>query len=121
MPRLSVEWMNELSHWPNLNVLFMPTATACASASPLPCGESCAVSNLLEALRTIMRYSADVCRRKIQLIFEYPGLQLANLEGKNGEQFTLELTVMISMDKEGDSTILFATAKVFLCRDDVTL
>lgn len=21
MPRLSVEWMNELSHWPNLNVL----------------------------------------------------------------------------------------------------
>ncbi|MGU0160806.1 hypothetical protein ACVXHB_13350 [Escherichia coli] len=47
-----------------------------------------------------MRYSADVCRRKIQLIFEYPGLQLAKLEGKNGEQFTLELTMMISMDKK---------------------
>ncbi|BDY93756.1 hypothetical protein MUTS15_24130 [Escherichia coli] len=48
---------------------------------------------------------------RIQLIFEYPGLQLAKLEGKNGEQFTLELTMMISMDKEGDSTILFRNSE----------
>ena len=32
-------------------------------------------------------------------------------EGKNGEQFTLELTMMISMDKEGDSTILFRNSE----------
>ena len=36
---------------------------------------------------------------------------MGKLEGKNGEQFTLELTMMISMDKEGDSTILFRNSE----------
>ncbi|XMR41046.1 DUF535 family protein [Escherichia coli] len=108
MPRLSVEWMNELSHWPNLNVLLTPTATACASASPLPCGKS-SRKQLPEALRyhyALLR--GCMSAEEFSLYLNTPGLQLAKLEGKNGEQFTLELTMMISMDKEGDSTILFS-------------
>ena len=51
MPRLSVEWMNELSHWPNLNVLLtrqprLPIYVYIA----LPCGEF-SRKQLLEALR----------------------------------------------------------------------
>ena len=45
---------------------------------------------------------------EFSLYLNTPGLQLAKLEGKNGEQFTLELNMMISMDKEGDSTICSA-------------
>lgn len=48
---------------------------------------------------------------EFSLYLNTPGLQLAKLEGKNGEQFTLELTMMISMDKEGDSTILFRNSE----------
>ena len=37
-------------------------------------------------------------------------LTLAQIEGKNGDTFTLELTMQINLDKEGDSTILMRNA-----------
>ncbi len=67
---------------------------------------------LLEALRyhyALLR--GCMSAEEFSLYLNTPGLQLAKLEGKNGEQFTLELTMMISMDKEGDSTILFRNSE----------
>ncbi len=69
---------------------------------------------LLRRYVTIMRYSANVCRRKNSVIFEYPRAATGEAGRQKRRAFTLELTMMISMDKEGDSTILSATAKVFL-------
>ncbi len=73
-----------------------------------------AVSNCWRRYVTIMRYSAGVVGGRIQLIFEYPRAATGEAGGKNGEQFTLELTMMISMDKEVTAPSCSATAKVFL-------
>ncbi len=54
-----------------------------------------AVSNCWRRYVTIMRYPRVYVGGRIQLIFEYPRAATAKLEGKNGEQFTLELTMMI--------------------------
>ena len=90
MPRLSVEWMNELSHWPNLNVLLTRQPRLPVRLHRPYLAANLSRKQLLEALR-----------------YHY-----ALLRGcMSAEEFTLELTMMISMDKEGDSTILFRNSE----------
>ncbi|EPC6223585.1 VirK/YbjX family protein [Escherichia coli] len=112
MPRLSVEWMNELSHWPNLNVLLTRQPRLPVRLHRPYLAANLSRKQLLEALRyhyALLR--GCMSAEEFSLYLNTPGLQLAKLEGKNGEQFTLELTMMISMDKEGDSTILFRNSE----------
>ena len=112
MPRLSVEWMNELSHWPNLNVLLTRQPRLPVRLHRPYLAANLSRKQLLEALRyhyALLRECMSA--EEFSLYLNTPGLQLAKLEGKNGEQFTLELTMMISMDKEGDSTILFRNSE----------
>ncbi len=112
MPRLSVEWMNELSNWPNLNTLLTRQPRLPVRLHRPYLAANLNRKQLLEALRyhyALLR--ACMSAEEFSLYLNTPGLQLAKLEGKNGEQFTLELTMMISMDKEGDSTILFRNSE----------
>lgn len=112
MPRLSVEWMNELSRWPNLNVLLTRQPRLPVRLHRPYLAANLSRKQLLEALRyhyALLRECMSA--EEFSLYLNTPGLQLAKLEGKNGEQFTLELTMMISMDKEGDSTILFRNSE----------
>ena len=112
MPRLSVEWMNELSHWPNLNVLLTRQPRLPVRLHRPYLAANLSRKQLLEALRyhyALLR--GCMSAEEFSLYLNTPELQLAKLEGKNGEQFTLELTMMISMDKEGDSTILFRNSE----------
>ncbi len=98
MPRLSVEWMNELSHWPNLNVLLTRQPRLPVRLHRPYLAANLSRKQLLEALRyhyALLRECMSA--EEFSLYLNTPGLQLAKLEGKNGEQFTLELTMMISM------------------------
>lgn len=107
MPRLSREWMAELSQWPDLNVLLTRQPRLPVRLHRPYLAANLGRKQLLEALR----YHYALLHRfmtpeELRTYMNTSGLQLAQLEGKNGEIFTLELTMMISLDKEGDSTLL---------------
>ncbi len=79
--------------WPNLNVLLTRQPRLPVRLHRLTLRRILAVSNCWRRYVTISVTPRVYVGGRIQLIFEYPRLQLAKLEGKNGEQFTLELTI----------------------------
>ncbi len=78
------------SHWPNLNVLLTRQPRLPVRRIALTLRRILAVSNCWRRYVPLCVTPRVYVGGRIQLIFEYPGLQLAKLEGKNGEQFTLE-------------------------------
>lgn len=107
MPRLSREWMTELAHWPNLNVLLTRQPRLPVRLHRPYLAANLDRKQLLDALRyhySLLR--AVMTQEELVTYMNTSALPLARLEGKEGECFTLELTMMISLDKEGDSTIL---------------
>lgn len=104
--------MNELSQWPNLNVLLTRQPRLPVRLHRPYLAASLNRHQLLDALRYHYALLRDyMSAEELSMYMNTPGLQLAQLEGKNGERFTLELTMMVSMDKEGDSTILLRNDK----------
>lgn len=107
MPRLSIEWMNELCQMPHINALLVRQPRLPVRLHRPYLTVSFNRQQLLAALRYHYALLRNVMSaEEFNCYLNTPGLQLAQLEGKNGERYTLELTMMISMDKEGDSTIL---------------
>ncbi|WP_146050865.1 VirK/YbjX family protein [Citrobacter amalonaticus] len=107
MPRLSREWMNELAQWPELNVLLTRQPRLPVRLHRPYLAANLGRKTLLEALRFhYAQLYSFMSHEELKTYMNTSGLRLAQLEGKNGEYFSLELTMMISLDKEGDSTIL---------------
>lgn len=107
MPHLSREWMSELSQWSNLNVLLerQPRLPVRLHRPYL------AVNFNRQAIPGALRYhytllSEIMSPEELKTYLNTQALPLAKIEGKNGETFTLELTIQINLDKEGESTIL---------------
>lgn len=64
MPRLSVEWMNELSQWPNLRTLLTRQPRLPVRLHRPYLAVNMTRKQLLERYVTIMRCCARACRRK---------------------------------------------------------
>lgn len=109
IPHLTHEWMTELAQWPELDSLL-----TLQPRLPVRLHRPYLALNLdrkmkLDAVRfhyNFIRHSFSSAELNGYLSPE--GLQLAQIEGKEGELFTLVLTALINLDKEGESTILFA-------------
>ncbi|MCU6664386.1 hypothetical protein D3C75_384650 [compost metagenome] len=107
MPRLSLEWMNALAHFPDLVELLTRQPRLPVRLHRPYLAVNLDRKQLLEAIRYhYARLYATLTPAELRDYLQGNGLVLAQLEGKNGEQYTLELTMMITLDKEGESTIL---------------
>ncbi len=78
--------MNELSHWPNLNVLLTRQPRRLCVCIALTLRRILAVSNCWGVTLPLCVTPRVYVGGRIQLYLNTPGLQLAKLEGKNGEQ-----------------------------------
>ena len=111
MPRLSREWMNELSQWSDLDTLITRQAALPVRLHRPYLAVNFSRHQVLDALRyhyTLL--SEAMSSEELTTYLNTQALTLAQIEGKNGDTFTLELTMQINLDKEGDSTILMRNA-----------
>jgi len=107
MPRLSLEWMNELAHMPCLEELLIRQPRLPVRLHRPYLAANLSRKQLLEAVRYhYARLYSTLTAEELRDYLNGDGLLLAQLEGKEGEKYTLEFTMMISLDKEGESTIL---------------
>lgn len=107
MPRLSREWMHELSQWPNLDTLLKRQPRLPVRLHRPYLAVNFNRHQVLDALRyhyTLL--SQAMSPEELKTYLNSQSLPLAKIEGKNGELFTFELTMQVNLDKEGDSTIL---------------
>lgn len=111
MPRLSREWMNELSQWSHLDTLLTRQPRLPVRLHRPYLAVNFSRHQVLNALRyhyTLL--SEAMSSEELTTYLNTQALTLAQIEGKNGDTFTLELTMQINLDKEGDSTILMRNA-----------
>jgi len=111
MPRLSREWMNELSQWSHLDTLLTRQPRLPVRLHRPYLAVNFSRHQVLDALRyhyTLL--SEAMSSEELTTYLNTQALTLAKIEGKNGDTFTLELTMQINLDKEGDSTILMRNA-----------
>ena len=107
MPRLSREWMGELSQWSNLNILLARQPRLPVRLHRPYLAVNFNRHQVLEALRYHYTLLSEVMSSEESATYlNTQALPLANVEGKNGDMFTFELTMQVNLDKEGDSTIL---------------
>lgn len=107
MPRLSREWMSELSQWSNLDALLTRQPRLPVRLHRPYLAVNFDRHQVLDALRyhyTLL--SEAMSSEELHTYLNTQALPLAQVEGKNGEIFTFELTMQVNLDKEGDSTIL---------------
>lgn len=111
MPRLNRDWMQELSQWPNLNAVM-----ARQPRLPVRLHRPYLAVNfprplIVDALRYHYKLlSKAMSSEEFETYLNSQYFPLAKLEGKNGEVFSIELTMDVNLDKEGDSTILMRNA-----------
>ncbi|WP_270502038.1 VirK/YbjX family protein [Kluyvera ascorbata] len=107
MPRLSRDLMRELSQWPNLSAVM-----ARQPRLPVRLHRPYLAMNFDRSLvSSALRYhykllSDSMSSEEFEAYLNSKHFPLANIEGKNGEVFSLVLTMEVNLDKEGDSTIL---------------
>ena len=111
MPRLNRDWMHELSQWPNLNAVM-----ARQPRLPVRLHRPYLAVNfprplIVDALRYHYKLLSEaMSSEEFETYLNSQYFPLAKLEGKNGEVFSIELTMDVNLDKEGDSTILMRNA-----------
>ena len=111
MPRLSREWMNELSQWSHLDTLLTRQPRLPVRLHRPYLAVNFSRHQVLDALRyhyTLL--SEAMSSEELTTYLNTQALPLAQIDGKNGDTFTLELTMQINLDKEGDSTIMMRNA-----------
>ncbi|MFV0262181.1 MAG: VirK/YbjX family protein [Kluyvera sp.] len=111
MPRLSREWMSELSQWSHLDALLTRQPRLPVRLHRPYLAVNFSRHQVLDALRyhyTLL--SEAMSSAELTAYLNTQALPLAQMEGKNGDTFTLELTMQVNLDKEGDSTILMRNA-----------
>lgn len=107
MPTLSQEWLTALSRWPELDVLLVRQPRLPVRLHRPYIAAPLTLRQRLDALHyhyALLHSSFSPV--ELSTYFNTDKLLLATLEGKGEEIFTLELTMVISLDKEGDSTLL---------------
>ena len=107
MPALSREWLTALASWPELNILLTRQPRLPVRLHRPYIAAPLTLRQRLDALH--YHYAllhARFSPVELGTYFNADNLLLATIEGKEGETFTLELTMSITLDKEGDSTIL---------------
>lgn len=111
MPRLNRDWMQELSQWPNINAVM-----ARQPRLPVRLHRPYLAVNfprplIVDALRYHYKLLSEAMSpEEFETYLNSQYFPLAKLEGKNGEVFSIELTMDVNLDKEGDSTILMRNA-----------
>ncbi|MFU0885940.1 VirK/YbjX family protein [Kluyvera sichuanensis] len=111
MPRLNRDWMQELSQWPNLDAVM-----ARQPRLPVRLHRPYLAVNfprplIVDALRYHYKLLSEaMSSEEFETYLNSQYFPLAKLEGKNGEVFSIELTMDVNLDKEGDSTILMRNA-----------
>lgn len=111
MPRLNRDWMHELSQWSNLNAVM-----ARQPRLPVRLHRPYLAVNfprplIVDALRYHYKLLSEaMSSEEFETYLNSQYFPLAKLEGKNGEVFSIELTMDVNLDKEGDSTILMRNA-----------
>ncbi|MBC1184802.1 DUF535 domain-containing protein [Kluyvera sp. SCKS090646] len=111
MPRLNRDWMHELSQWSNLNAVM-----ARQPRLPVRLHRPYLAVNfprplIVDALRYHYKLLSEAMSpEEFETYLKSQYFPLAKLEGKNGEVFSIELTMDVNLDKEGDSTILMRNA-----------
>ena len=111
MPRLNRDWMHELSQWSNLNAVM-----ARQPRLPVRLHRPYLAVNfprplIVDALRYHYKLLSEAMSpEEFETYLNSQYFPLAKLEGKNGEVFSIELTMDVNLDKEGDSTILMRNA-----------
>lgn len=111
MPSLSREWLTELAHWPELDVLLTRQPRLPVRLHRPYIAAPLTPRQRLDALHDhYATLHARFSPAELSGYFNADRLVLATLEGKEGDTYTLELTMVISLDKEGDSTILMRNA-----------
>ncbi|WP_052284331.1 VirK/YbjX family protein [Kluyvera genomosp. 1] len=107
MPRLSREWMAELSQWSNLNTLLARQPRLPVRLHRPYLAVNFSRHQVLDALRYHYTLLSEIMSaEELSTYLNTQALPLAAIEGKNGDRFTFELTMQVNLDKEGDSTIL---------------
>ena len=107
MPRLSRELMRELSQWPNLSAVM-----ARQPRLPVRLHRPYLAMNfdrhlVLDALRYHYKLLSEAMSpEEFGTYLNSQYFPLAKIEGKNGEIFSFEMTMEITLDKEGDSTLV---------------
>lgn len=107
MPRLTREWMTELAQWPDLDSIL-----ARQPRLPVRLHRAYLAKNLDHKTKLdAVRYHYNAIRSffsatEFKNYLSEDGLQLAQIEGKNSEVFSVIMTSFIILDKEGESTIL---------------
>lgn len=106
MPRLSREWMRELAQWSHLQPLLVRQPRLPVRLHRPYLAVNFQRNQIPAALRYHYTLLAEaMSAEELTTYLNTQALPLATLEGKNGDTFTLELTMQINLDKEGDSTI----------------
>lgn len=111
MPRLSVTWMTELARLPDLEELLTRQPRLPVRLHRPYLAANLTRKQMLDAVRH--HYAQIYSTFSPQELHSYlhgQPLTLADIEGKEGDTYRLELTTMISLDKEGESTILMRNA-----------
>lgn len=107
IPRLTQEWMTELAQWPELEKLL-----ARQPRLPVRLHRPYIAANFDRKMRlNAVRFHYHVIRHaflpaEINALLSNGGLRLAQIEGKDGELFTVTMMMFPILDKEGESTIM---------------
>jgi uncharacterized protein VirK/YbjX len=107
IPRLTREWMTELAQWPELENLL-----ARQPRLPVRLHRPYLAANFDRRMRLdAVRFHYHVIRQaflpgEFNALLSHDGLQLAQIEGKDNEIFTVTMMMFPVLDKEGESTIL---------------
>ena len=107
IPRLTREWMTELAQWPDLDNLLSRQPRL-----PVRLHRPYLAKNFdLKMRLDAVRFHYHVIRNaflpaEFSAFLSNDGLQLAKIEGKDGEIFTVDMMMFTALDKEGESTIL---------------
>jgi uncharacterized protein VirK/YbjX len=104
--------MNVLAHLPELDELLTRQPRLPVRLHRPYLAANLTRKQMLDAVRYhYARLYSTLTPEELRSYLHGNGLVLAQLEGKEGETYTLELTMMISLDKEGDSTILMRNSR----------
>lgn len=107
IPRLTQEWMSELAQWPDLENLL-----ARQPRLPVRLHRPYLAANFDREMRlNAVRFHYHVIRNaflpaEFHALLSNDGLRLAQIEGKDGELFTVTMMMFPVLDKEGESTIM---------------
>jgi Uncharacterized protein conserved in bacteria len=112
MPRLTRQWMAEMVKWPDLEDLLLIQPRLPVRLHRPYLAVNLDRHQLLEAVLFHYQMLRQVLTTdELQRYFAYSGIELATIEGKDGERYTLHFASVISLDKEGESTILLRNSR----------